>query len=71
MADESTANVSGPTSTVAEGKGKEKAPIVQDMSMDEEGESSEGEEGAEDEVCLANLLITFTTCAIHCRGRAC
>ena len=50
MADEVTANTSGPTSTVAQGKGKEKAPVVQDMSMDEEEDSSEGETGAEDEV---------------------
>lgn len=49
MADEATANTSGPASTVAEGKGKEKAPPVQDIGMDEEEDSSEGETGAEDE----------------------
>ena len=71
MADESTANVSGPTSTVAEGKGKEKAPIVQDLSMDEEEESSEGEEAGEDEVRFNYLLIDSLAYAAFSRGQAC
>ena len=44
---ESTSNQSGPASTVAEGKGKEKQP-VQDVSMGEEdSDDDEDDSGAE------------------------
>lgn len=44
---ESTAGQSGPASTVAEGKGKDKQPI-QDVSMgEEESDEDEDESGAE------------------------
>ena len=78
MADEVTANTSGPTSTVAQGKGKEKAPVVQDMSMDEEEDSSEGETGAEDEVSafqifqsfpLRGLYLAFANTFLACANR--
>lgn len=49
---ESTAAQSGPASTVAEGKGKEKQPI-QDVSMGEESsEDDEDDSGAENAVCI-------------------
>lgn len=51
---ESTAAHSGPASTVAEGKGKEKQP-VQDVSMGEDSsEDDEDESGAEGAVCTYN-----------------
>ena len=48
---ESTSAQSGPASTVAEGKGKEKQPI-QDVSMgEEESDDDEDESGVEGPVC--------------------
>lgn len=53
---ESTSAQSGPASTVAEGKGKEKQPI-QDVSMgEEESDDDEDESGVEGPVC--NLIPT-------------
>ena len=67
MGDKSSANpnLTDPTQSVAEGKGKGKAE-PQDVSMDEEDSSSDEETGAEDDVRTAylsmhaDLMLTFS-----------
>ena len=59
---ESTAAQSGPASTVAEGKGKEKQP-VQDVSMGEDSsEDDEDESGAEGAVCSPTTSLEHYVC---------
>lgn len=43
---EATANQSGPAQTIAEGKGKEKAPAPVDTSMDEDDSDDEEDDSA-------------------------
>jgi len=52
-------NETNPAQTVAEGKGKGKAPDIapQDLSMGESDSSSDEETGVEDEVCSFNILM--------------
>ena len=61
---ESTSAQSGPASTVAEGKGKEKQPI-QDVSMgEEESDDDEDESGVEGPVCNPVPSGDFSSCSL-------